>query len=99
MARLEDLTKGALVQGVLGGRVVKVVDIAWHGSSAVTLTFTDELTGKASQELLDRQDEARLMVEKTGRAWSMDADGNLFRLVSEAKRISLAYLSCFRVSR
>src|ERR1035437_1298357 len=25
-------------------------------------------------------------------AWSMDADGNLFRLVSEAKRISLAYL-------
>ena len=32
------------------------------------------------------------MVEKAGRAWSMDADGNLFRLVSEAKRISLAYL-------
>ena len=32
------------------------------------------------------------MVEKTGRAWSMDADGNLFRLVSEAGRISLAYL-------
>jgi hypothetical protein len=35
MARLEDLTKGALVRGVLGDRVVKVVDIAWHGSSAV----------------------------------------------------------------
>jgi hypothetical protein len=71
---------------------VKVVDISWHGSSAVTLTFTDEVTGKASQELLDRGDEARLMVEKTGRAWSMDADGNLFRLVSEAGRISFAYL-------
>ncbi len=92
MARLEDLTKGALVRGILGDRVVKVVDISWHGSSAVTLTFTDEVTGKASQELLDREDEARLMVEKTGRAWSMDADGNLFRLVSEAGRISLAYL-------
>ena len=92
MARLEDLTKGALVRGILGDRVVKVVDIAWHGSSAVTLTFTDELTGKAAQELLDREDEARLTVEKTGRAWSMDADGDLFRLVSEARRISLAYL-------
>ncbi len=92
MARLEDLTKGALVRGVLGDRVVKVVDIAWHGSSAVTLTYTDELTGKADQELLYREDEARLVVQKAGRAWSMDADGNLFRLVSEAKRISLAYL-------
>ena len=92
MSRLEELTKGALVRGVLGDRAVKVVDIAWHGSSAITLTYTDELSGKAGQELLYREDEARLMVEEAGRAWSMDADGNLFRLVSEAKRISLAYL-------
>lgn len=92
MARLEDLTKGALVRGVLGDRVVKVVDITWHGSSALTLTYTDELTGKADQELLYREDEARLTVQTAGQAWSMDADGNLFRLVSEAKRISFAYL-------
>lgn len=32
------------------------------------------------------------MVEEAGRAWSLDADGHLFRLVSEAKRISLAHL-------
>ena len=92
MARLEDLTKGALVRGVLGDRVVRVVDLVWHGASAVTLTFTDELTGRPDQELLYREDEARLVVQKAGRAWSMDADGNLFRLVSEAKRIDLAYL-------
>jgi len=92
MSRLEELTKGALVQGVLADRAVKVVDIAWHGSSAVTLTYTDELSGKAGQELLYRDDEARLAVDTAGRAWSMDADGNLFRLVSEAERISLAYL-------
>jgi hypothetical protein len=58
----------------------------------VTLTYTDELTGKADQESLYREDEARLGAEKAGRAWSMDADGNLFRFVSEAKRISLAHL-------
>jgi SNF2 family DNA or RNA helicase len=92
MSRLEDLTKGALVRGVLGDRVVRVVDLVWHGSSAATLTFTDELTGRADQELLYREDEARLVVQLAGRAWSMDADGNLFRLVSEAKRIALAYL-------
>ena len=90
--RLEDLTKGALVRGVLGDRAVRVVDVAWHGSNAVTLTYTDEPTGKVDQELLYRDDEPRLRVEEAGRAWSMDADGSLFRLVSEAKRISLAYL-------
>jgi superfamily II DNA or RNA helicase len=92
MSRLEELTKGALVRGVLADRAVKVVDIVWHGSSAITLTYTDDLTGRADQELLYRDDEAHLAVEQAGRAWSMDADGHLFRLVSEAKRISLAYL-------
>jgi SNF2 family DNA or RNA helicase len=92
MARLEDLTKGALALGVLTDRAVKVVDVQWHGSNAITLTFTDESTGKPGQELLYRDDEPRLTIEQAGRAWSMDADGALFRLVSEAKRISLAYL-------
>ncbi|MGD0064282.1 MAG: helicase-related protein [Streptosporangiaceae bacterium] len=91
-SRLEELTKGALVRGVLGDRAVKVVDTAWHGSSAVTLTYTDELSGRVGQELLYREDETRLVVQAAGRAWSMDAEGYLFRLVSEAKRISLAHL-------
>jgi hypothetical protein len=90
MARLEDLTKGALVRSVLAERAVRVVDVDWHGSNAVTLTYTDDSTGRPNQELLYRDDEARLSVEQAGRAWSMDADGSLFRLVSEAKRISLA---------
>ena len=92
MARLEELTKGTLVRGVLADRTVRVVDVAWHGSNAITLTYTDEPTGKVDQELLYRDDEPRLGIEQAGRAWSMDADGELFRLVSEARRISLAYL-------
>ncbi|MGQ0742862.1 MAG: helicase-related protein [Acidimicrobiales bacterium] len=92
MARLEDLTRGALVSGLLAEGAVKVVDVDWHGSSALTLTFTEESNGRPGQELLYRDDEARLAVAQTGRAWSMDADGSLFRLVSEARRISLAHL-------
>jgi superfamily II DNA or RNA helicase/uncharacterized OB-fold protein len=92
MTRLEELIKGALVSGVLADRAVRVVDVAWHGSNAITLTYTDEESGKVDQELLYRDDEPRLAVEVARRPWSMDADGNLFRLVSEAKRISLAYL-------
>jgi hypothetical protein len=91
MTRLEELTIGALVRGVLAGRAVRVVQVEWHGSDALTLTYTDE-SGKPGLELLYRDDEARLTVEGQGHAWSMDADGHLFRLVSEAKRISLAYL-------
>ncbi len=93
MARLEDLTKGALVRGVLAERAVKVVDVDWHGSSAVTLTYTDDSTGKPNQELLYRDDESRLTVDQAGRAWSMDGDGALFRLVSEAKRYKLGRLA------
>jgi superfamily II DNA or RNA helicase len=90
MTNLADLTIGALVRGILD-RPVRVVQLEWHGSEALTLTYTDE-SGRPGQELLYRDDEPRLTVEGQGRAWSMDADGHLFRLVSEAKRISLAYL-------
>jgi SNF2 family DNA or RNA helicase len=90
MTSLEDLKTGALVQGILD-RAVRVVQVEWHGSDALTLTYTDE-AGRPGQELLYRDDETRLTVEGQGRAWSMDADGHLFRLVSEARRISLAYL-------
>jgi SNF2 family DNA or RNA helicase len=81
-----------MVRGVIGDRRIRVVDVSWHGSSAVTLTFTDEVTGRPDQELLYREDEPRLTVETADQAWSMDGDGRMFRLVSEAKRISLAHL-------
>ena len=45
-----------------------------------------------------RDDEARLSVEQAGRAWSMDGDGALFRLVSEAERISLAYCLTYSIA-
>jgi superfamily II DNA or RNA helicase len=90
MTNLADLTVGVLVRGILD-RPVRVVQLEWHGSDALTLTYTDE-SGRPGQELLYRDDEPRLIIEGPGRAWSMDADGHLFRLVSEAKRISLAYL-------
>ena len=92
MARLEELTKGAVVRGLFGDRRLRIVDVGWHGSAAITLTYTDELTGRAGQELLYRDDEPRLSIEQAGRAWSMDGDAHHFRLASEAKRISLAYL-------
>jgi len=91
MARLEDLTRAAQVQGVRNDGAVEVIDVKWFGTNAIELTFKD-VQGKPGNELLYRTDEPRLEVQKKGPAWSFDADGHLFRLVSEAYRIRLAYL-------
>ena len=41
MTDLADLTVGALVRGILD-RPVRIVQLEWHGSDALTLTYTDE---------------------------------------------------------
>lgn len=92
MAALEELTVGALVEGVVPGTVVSVVSVKWHGSSSATLVFRDNHTGAVGQQLLFRSDEHRLRVIESGQQWAFDGDGHLFRLVSEAQRIRLAYL-------
>ncbi len=91
MARLEDLTRGAQVKGVRTDGPIEVVDVKWFGTGAIELTFKD-VQGKPGNELLYRTDENRLEVGVKGPAWNFDADGGLFRLVSEAYRIKLAYL-------
>jgi superfamily II DNA or RNA helicase len=89
--RLEELTPGAVIQGVSPGEAVTVVAATWHGSSAITLTYRDA-AGRVAERLVYRDDEPVLSVERAAAAWAFDADGGLFRLVSEARRIRLAYL-------
>jgi superfamily II DNA or RNA helicase len=89
--RLEDLTPGARVRGVFPDRAVTVVQVEWHGTNAITLTYRDD-NGRSDHEVLYRDAESRLELEDEGRAWSFDADGKLFRLTSEALRIRLAHL-------
>ena len=91
MAKLEDLKRGAAVKGILPDCLVTVVDVKWYGSAAVELTYKDP-AGKPSVVLLYRDREPTLEIGETGRPWSFDGDGKLFRLVSEAHRINLAHL-------
>lgn len=90
-ARLEDLTPGTLVSGLLPGSAATVIQTAWHGSNALTLTYRLP-DGSVRQQLLYRDDEARLSVDGHGMPFSFDADGALFRLGLESMRIRLAYL-------
>ncbi|MCJ2542483.1 helicase-related protein [Thermostichus vulcanus] len=91
MAQLEDLTRGALVKGLLPTHNVIVIDAKWHGSDVVELTYKDA-NGQPHTELLFRDREPTLEIVTEGQPWSFDGDGALLRLVSEAHRIRLAHL-------
>jgi superfamily II DNA or RNA helicase len=96
MARLEDLTKGAIVAGVLPSTSVTVVDATWHGE-VLELVYRDA-AGAHGSVLLYRENEPGLEIVTTGRPWSFDGDGDIFRLALEAKRIQLAHLFDPRVA-
>lgn len=91
MARLEELKRGVAVKGILSDGFITVIDVAWIGSVAIELTYKDS-KGKLANELIYRDREADLEILESGRPWSFDGDSELFRLVSEAHRIRLAYL-------
>ena len=91
MMKLEDLKRGATVKGILPDQLVAVIDIKWHGSHVVELTYKDS-TGRLGNELIYRDRENTLEIGSVGRPWNFDGDAALLKLVSEAKRINLAYL-------
>src|SRR6266699_1391458 len=91
MAKLEELTRGATVKGILPDALIMVVDVQWHGDMAITLTYRDA-AGRLGNEILYRDREPSLEIATVGLPWSFDGDGTLLRLVSEAYRIHLAYL-------
>ena len=91
MIHLEDLKSGARIMGILPQVAVTVVDVHWIGSTAVELTYK-EPNGQVANQLLYRDSQPALVLVAAGVAWAFDSDGALFRLVSEAHRIRLAYL-------
>jgi superfamily II DNA or RNA helicase len=91
MSRLEEITPGTAIKGILPDSLVTAISAQWFGSEALELTYKDAL-GRVGNQLLYRHDEPRIEVVAAGRPWSFDGDGALFRLVSEAQRIRLAHL-------
>ncbi|GIK15171.1 MAG: RNA helicase [Planctomycetota bacterium] len=91
MATLETITRGTAVRGILPDSLVTISDVRWIGSVAIEVTYKDA-AGKLGNELLYRDREPTLEIVEAGRPWSFDGDAALFRLLSEANRIRLAYL-------
>lgn len=91
MAKLEELTVGANVSGLVSNESVQVIAVKWYGSAVLEITFKNS-KGHLANQLLYREDEARLNVEDSNLPWSFDADGDTVRLASEAYRINLAHI-------
>lgn len=90
MAKLEQIQSGSKVQGLAEG-VADVVSVRPMGAAALEVVYRDE-GGQVRQRLLYRSDEDALRVASSEPDRTFTADGDLFRLVSEARRIQLAYL-------
>src|SRR5712692_7878417 len=91
MALLEEIAPGVLVKGLLPGGAVTIISVKRHGSIGLELVYQDA-NGHLGSELLYSDSVAHLQIVPAGLPWGFDADGSLFRLVSEAYRIRLAYL-------
>lgn len=51
LAKLEELTKGAQIKGIIPGGLVSVVDIKWHGSDIADVTTRREFINALKQEM------------------------------------------------
>jgi SNF2 family DNA or RNA helicase len=88
---LEQIQPESVIKGLLSQSLITVVSVEWHGSDALTVVYRDS-DGRIADEVLYRDDETRLELVESGKPWSFDGEGALFRLVSEAHRIRLAHL-------
>ena len=91
MSKLEELAVGCHVNGLVSDEPVQIIAVSWYGSAVLDITYKTS-QGQLGNQLVYREDEARLQVLENRLPWSFDADGDTMRLVSEAYRINLAHL-------
>jgi superfamily II DNA or RNA helicase len=89
--KLEHLQKGTRVRGLAAEGIATVKSVEFHGSNAMEVIFADS-KGALHNRIVTREDEPSLEGVEASRPWSFDGDGDVFRLVSEARRIQLAWL-------
>ena len=91
MTRLEDIKVGVMVKGISSEGPVSIKSIETHGIDIITIVYKD-INGSIKEQILGREIESQIEISQPGLSWGFDADPSLFKLVSEAKRINLAYL-------
>ncbi|HEV2380846.1 MAG TPA: helicase-related protein [Terriglobia bacterium] len=91
MTRLQDLRVGAILRGLIPGQAVTLRHVELHSDDVASVTYVDG-EGKVEQALIYKDQEPQLELVQQSRPLSFEADGDLFRLVSEAQRLRYAFL-------
>ena len=86
-----DLAAGMRLSGVVADADVTVVAVEMHGGGSAVLTYRTG-DGRLGERIVLVDDLAGLS-EVSERRWSFDADGAMFRLASEARRLQQAHLA------
>lgn len=88
--KLEEISKGISVSGLVARGIVEIVAVDWLGDDQLQVTF--RVDGRLDERILARADEDRLTAARPVRPFSFAANAEEFRLVAEARRIRLAHL-------
>ena len=86
-----DLVAGMRLSGVVADSDVTVVAVDVHGLGSATLTYRTA-DGQLAERIVFKHDLLRLS-KASERRWSFDADGAMFCLASEARRMQQAHLA------
>lgn len=57
MAKLEELSPGTLVEGIVPDASAEVINVRWYGDASIELTYKIATTGGVSNVLLYRENE------------------------------------------
>lgn len=89
--RIEDLTPGMSLAGLEPTAIATIVAVVPITEGSVTVIYkTPE--GTLKERLLGRADESNIALAVEERPWAFDGNGEDFKLVTEAKRMDLAFL-------
>ena len=91
MLEFDDLVTGMRLSGVVADGDITVVAVDVHGAGSATLTYRTA-DGRLGERIVSSDDLGKLS-EVSERRWSFDADGAMFCLASEARRMQQAHLA------
>jgi superfamily II DNA or RNA helicase len=89
--RLDELNERMRLRGFVPDRDVTVVAIERHGYGSATVTYRDT-EGRLGERVVTTEDMLAVQ-EASELRWTFDADGSMFRLASEARRMKSAHLA------